>query len=313
MWTIIISIAVIVLFLIWNITLFGYKDRAVHPIESDESKVFCPEARPIVLKKEGHSGAILLVHGFPATPSTYTYSSRVFFEAGLDVYVPLLPGFGTDPKEFVKTTFTQWFDYLCRYYEHLRGEYETLYVLGISMGGMMTLKIGETYCGGPKAPDKLVSIAAPVVYNSMKDGIITNWRQSFLRTVALFTPSIGARTTAGKKEGEDGSQDWYGYNGLFLRPGLSLVYAMRQVRRELGQISCPLFVIHDRGDSTVPFGNCEIIEREQQSSDFKILKPEMPPMGHSRHALLTYYSVQADLTQRIIAFLFDKETPHDQA
>ncbi len=311
MW--IIIIVAVALFLLWNITLFGYKDRAVHPIESDESKVFCLEARPIVLKKEGSSRAILLVHGFPATPSTYTYSSRVFFEAGLDVHVPLLPGFGTDPSEFVQTTFTQWFDYLCRYYERLRGDYETLYVLGISMGGMMTLKIGETYCGGPKAPDKLVSIAAPVVYNSLRDGVITDWKQYILRTVALFTPSIGARTTAGQENGEDGSQDWYGYNGLFLRPGLSLVHAMKQVRRQLPLISCPLFVIHDRGDSTVPFGNCEIIEREQRSPVFKILKTEMPPMGHSRHALLTYHSVQADLTEKIIAFLFDKETTNDQA
>ena len=309
MW--IIIIAVIVLFLIWNITLFGYKDRAVHPIESDESKVFCPEARPIVLKKEGHSGAILLVHGFPATPSTYTYSSRVFFEAGLDVYVPLLPGFGTDPKEFVKTTFTQWFDYLCRYYEHLRSEYETLSVLGISMGGMMTLKIGETYCGGPKAPDKLVSIAAPVVYNSMKDGIITDWKQSFLRTVALFNPSIGARTTAGKRKARTAARIGTATTASSSAP------ASLGVRHEAGETRAGPDQVPSSSSTTGatdrPFGNCEIIEREQQSSDFKILKTEMPPMGHSRHALLTYYSVQADLTQRIIAFLFDKETPHDQA
>ncbi len=311
MW--IIIIVVIALFLLWNITLFGYKDRAVHPLESDASKAFCPEARPIVLTEEGNSSAILLVHGFPATPSTYAYSSKVFFEAGLDVYVPLLPGFGTDPAEFVETSFTQWFDYLCRYYEQLRGEYETLYVLGISMGGMMTLKIGETYCGGPKAPDKLVSIAAPVVYNSMRDGVITDWKQYFLRTVALFRASIGAKIVAGSDKGEDGSKDWYGYNGIFLRPGLSLVHAMKQVRRELGRISCPLFVIHDRGDSTVPFGNVEIIEREQRSPVFKILKTEMPPMGHSRHALLAYHSVQAELTKKIIAFLLDKETTNDQA
>ncbi len=311
MW--IIILLAIALFLLWNITLFGYKDRAVHPLESDASKVFCPEARPIVLKKEGNTGAILLVHGFPATPSTYAYSSTVFFRAGLDVYAPLLPGFGTDPAEFVHTTFTHSFDYLCRYYERLRSEYETLYVLGISMGGMMTLKLGETYCGGPKAPDKLVSIAAPVVYNSMRDRIITDWKQYFMRTLALFAGSIGAKTVAGNAKGEDGSKDWYGYNGIYLRPGLSLVYAMKQVRKDLGLINCPLFVIHDRGDSTVPFGNVEIIEREQRSRQFKILKTEMPPMGHSRHALLMYHSVQAELTEKIIAFLTEKETTNDQA
>ena len=311
MW--IIILLAIVLFLLWNITLFGYKDRAVHPIESDESKVFDPKARSITITNEGNTRAILIVHGFPSTPSIYTYSSAVFAEADLDVYVPLLPGFGTSPDEFVKTTFTQWFDSLCRTYERLRGEYETLYVLGTSMGGMMTLKIGETYCNGPMAPDKLVSIAAPVVFNSPRDGIITDWRQYFLRTLALFTPAIRAGVKPCSAEGEDGSKDWCGYSGLFLRPGLSLVHAMRRVRKELGLITCPLFVIHDRGDRTVPFGNCEIIEAEHKSRDFRILKTEMPPFNHTRHALLMYHSVQKELTETILAFLFEKEHTDDKA
>ena len=311
MW--IITLLAIALFLLWNITLVGYKDRAVHPIESDESRVFSPKARSITIKGEGNRRAILLVHGFPSTPSIYTYSSRVFAEAGLDVYAPLLPGFGTDPNEFVKTTFTQWFVYLCRTYERLRSEYDTLYVLGISMGGMMTLKIGETYCGGPLAPDKLVSIAAPVVYNSIRDGVITDWRQYFMRTLALFAPSIGARVKESFEDGEDGSKDWCGYSGLFLRPGLSLVHAMKHVRRELGTITCPLFAIHDRGDRTVPFANIQIIEAEQRSPHFKVLKTEMPPFNHTRHALLMYHSVQAELTDKIITFLLEKETTDDQA
>lgn len=311
MW--ILIIVAIALFLLWNITLFGYKDRAVHPIESDESTLFDPKAGPITITGGGNRSAILLVHGFPSTPSIYTYSSAVFAEAGLDVYAPLLPGFGTDPDEFVKTTFTQWFDSLCRTYERLRGEYETLYVLGISMGGMMTLKIGETYCAGPLAPDKLVSIAAPVVYNSVRDGIITDWRQYFMRTLALFVPSIGARVKAGFAEGEDGSKDWCGYSGLFLRPGLSLVHAMKQVRKDLGLITCPLYAIHDRGDRTVPFANINIIEAEHKSSDFRVLKTEMPPFNHTRHALLMYHSVQQELTHTILTFLLEKEMTDDKA
>lgn len=311
MWIIILLAAA--LFLLWNITLFGYKDRYVKPIDSDEERVFSPKARSITIKGEGNRAAILLVHGFPSTPSIYTYSSEVFAQAGLDVYAPLLPGFGTDPHEFVKTSFTQWFDFLCRTYERLRGEYEQLYVLGTSMGGMMTLKIGETYCSGPLAADKLVSIAAPVVYNSLRDGIITDWRQYFMRTLALFVPAIGSGIKAGSTTGEDGSKDWCGYSGLFIRPGLSLVHAMKRVRRDLGLISCPLFVIHDRGDRTVPFGNCEIIEREHKSTHFKILKTEMGPFNHTRHALLMYHSVQKELTQTILAFLMDKERANDQA
>jgi carboxylesterase len=311
--TVLIIILLLVLFILWNTTLFGYKDRTVHPIESDESQVFGPQAKSIILTKKGNTTAILQVHGFPSTPSIYSYSSERFHEAGMDVYVPLLPGFGTDPKIFEETTFTQWFDYLCRTYERLRGQYDQLFVLGISMGGMMSLKLGETYCDTPLAPDAIVSIAAPVVYNSLRDGIVTDWRQYFMRTLALFRASIGAKVVQGVANSEDGGEDWYGYGGLFLRPGLSLVHAMKRVRKDLHKITCPLFIMHDKGDRTVPFGNLKIIANGQRSRDFKILETEMHPYNHTRHALLAYHSVQEKLTSTIIDFLQEERDEHEKA
>lgn len=301
-------IILIIVFIVWNATLFGYRDRNVAPLTVDESKTFCDEAKSIIKTTPGNKQAILLVHGFPSTPSVYHYSAERFHEAGLDVYAPLLPGFGTDPKQFAHTTFTQWFDYLCRYYENLRNEYETLYVLGISMGGMMTLKLGETYCQSTLSPDKLVTIAAPVVYNSVRDGIITDWKQYITRTLGLFTPSIGAHVVKGNPKGEDGNEYWFGYGGLFIRPGMSLVHAMKSVRRDLGKITCPLFSIQDVNDQTVPFKNLKIIEKEQRSSDFHILETEMGNYNHSRHALLLYRSIQQSLTDTILEFLLEKET-----
>jgi carboxylesterase len=310
MWSIVV--ALMLLFILWNVTLIGYRDRNVHPIESDESKVFDERARSITLTRADNTSAILLVHGFPSTPAMYEWTAQALFEAGLDVYAPLLPGFGTDPSYFVTTTFTQWFDSLCSTYERLRGEYETLYVLGTSMGGFMTLKLGERYTSADLAADKLVSIAAPVVYNSLREGIITDYRQYFMRTLALFVPAIGAKIVTGFPTGEDGSADWIGYGGLFLRPGLSLVAAMKQVRRELGKIKTPLLVIHDKGDRTVPFANALIIEREQQSREFIFRSTEMEG-DHNRHALLSYHSVQRELIDYILAFLLQEEREDEKA
>lgn len=296
----------LILFVLWNTQLLWYRDRDTTPLETDDSKAFCEEARSIVYKG-GNRKAILLVHGFPSCPSVYTYSAKRFFEAGYDVYAPLLPGFGTDVNEFAKTNFTQWFDYLRRYYERIRAEYPTVFVLGISMGGMMTLKIGETYCDTPQAPDALVSISAPVVYNSLKDGVITDLRISFLRTVALFKSTFAAKTVRHIEGGEDGNENWTGYSGLFIRQGLSLVKAMGPVRRDLGKITCPLYAIQDVHDKTVPFKNLKIIQRENGSREFKTLETEMAPYNHTRHALLMYRSVQGELTDSILDFLKDKE------
>lgn len=306
MWTFISILIIVILFIVWNVTLIGYRDKDLPPLKQDELTVFSDKAKSILLKQES-SKAILLIHGFPSTPSMYSYSAQRFFEAGWDVHVPLIPTFGSDPKEFEKTTFTQWFDYICRYYETMRKDYATVHVLGTSMGGLLALKLGEKYCDSDKAPDKLVTIAAPVVYNSIRDGIITDARSYAMRTVALFTPSLGAKTVDGNPDSDDGNEEWVGYGGLFVRCGLSLVHAMKDVRKDLGKITCPLFSIHDGNDKTVPFGNVKIIQKENGSRNFRTLETHMEKFKHNRHALLSYRSVQEELTTTIIAFLQSKE------
>lgn len=303
---ILLGIAAIIYFILWNVCLLGYRDRHTEPIQPEPERCFCPEARPIVLVHETKpvEKAVLMVHGFPSTPRAYTYSAHRVFEAGYDVYVPLLPGFGTDPKAFEKTSFTQWYGYLSGYYRKLREKYPHLVVLGTSMGGAMTLKIGEQFSGTELEPDALVSIAAPVVYNSLlKDGVVTNWGTYIMRTAGLFIPAIGAGTKCGNPDGEDGNEDWTGYRGLFIRQGLSLVFALKAIRKELPALTCPLFSIHDHNDKTVPFKNQAIIERECKSRNWKKLETEMGPYRHSHHCLLMYRSIQGELTDIIINYM----------
>lgn len=303
---IIIFIVIFILFIVWNVTLLGFKDTDLTPLEQDESSVFSEKTRSILLKQDS-SKAILMIHGFPSSPSMYSYSAQRFYDAHWDVHVPLIPTFGSDPKKFEKTNFTQWFNFICRYYETMRKEYPTLHVLGTSMGGLLALKLAEKYCDTDKAPDKVVTIAAPVVYNSIRDGIITDPLSYFMRSIALFTASIGAKTVDGNPNGDDGNEEWVGYGGQFIRPGLSLVHGMKDVRKNLGKITCPLFSIHDVNDKTVPFGNLKIIQRENGSKSFKTLETHMDKFKHNRHALLLYHSIQKELTTTIIEFLDAKE------
>lgn len=303
-----IGIALLIYFVLWNVCLLGYQDKHTEPIEPDPDHCFCPEAKPIVMVHEPRQDkAILMIHGFPSTPRVYTYSAKRMFDAGYDVYVPLLPGFGTDPKVFEKTTFTQWYGYLEEYYLGLRKQYPHLIVLGTSMGGAMTLKIGERFSGTAEEPDALVEISAPVVYNSLlRDGVVTNWGTYIMRTAGLFTPSIGGGIKCGNPGGEDGNEDWTGYKGLFIRQGISLVAALKTIRKELPRLTCPLFSIHDKNDKTVPFKNQAIIERETKSGDWKKLVTCMGPYQHSHHCLLMYHSIQEELTDTIIAYMDEK-------
>jgi len=304
----IILVILVVLFL-WNWCLPFYHEKHTEKLPApDESKCFSEKCKSIILTQQSDK-AILLIHGFPSSPQIYQYAAKRFFEEGYDVYAPLMPGFGTSIEDFTQTSFCQWFDYMASYYERLRKQYPTMHVLGISMGGAITLKLAETYCDTPQAPDAICTIAAPVVYNSLHDRIITNPLFAFSRSLTFFKDTFDAYVTDHNPKGDDGNEDWTGYHGLFISQGLSLIYNLKFIRHDLKKISCPFFAIQDKKDKTVPFGNLGIIQRENISPHFSTLETDMEKHNHTYHCLLMYHSIQKQLTDTILAFF--KEYEHD--
>lgn len=299
-------LVLIVLFFIWNISLIFYKEKKEPKLKSDESKCFSEKCRSILYVK-GHDKAVLFIHGFPTTPSMYSYPAKVFSERGYDVYAPLIPTFGADYKEFEETSFSQWFSFIDDYYIELKNKYERVYVIGVSMGGAMTLKIAEKYSSSPLAPEKIAVLSAPVAYNSLiRDHFVTSWSFYIGRFLALFIKEIGAKCIECKPESEDGNENWTGYGGTFPRQGLSLIYNLKIIRKDLAKVSAPIISIHDKGDKTVPFGNQKIILSSISSSDIEAYSPEMPNYRHTHHSLLMYDSCKKEYTDLIFNF-FEKE------
>jgi carboxylesterase len=300
-------IFIIILIFLWSITLIFFKDRNTQPIESDESKCFAQRCKSIVTVHEDESvdTAILLIHGFPSTPHVYEYISKEFYDNKIDSYAYLMPGFGTSIKDFEKTNFTQWFDFQCRKYEELKKRYKNVFILGVSMGGLLTLKLGEKYSDTELEPTAIISISAPIVYNSIKDRLITNPAFMFARVINLFKSTYHPSLVNGI-DSEDGNEEWTGYHGLFIKQSLSLVKGEMVVRKNLSKLKCPLFLIHDTGDQTVPFGSFQIIARENGSRDFTGKVTRMQNYRHSHHVLILYKSSRVKLTKELIAYIKEK-------
>jgi|GEM_PF-249275 carboxylesterase len=294
----------IVLFLWWGNDLpFYHEETQTNLPAPDETACFSPKCRSII-KKNGNDRAILMIHGFPGTPQIWSYFAEYFSSKGYDVYCPLLPGFGTDPKDLEKTNFSGWYDYAKRYYEKLRAEYRHVSIIGHSMGGSIALKIAEE---ADVKPDAIVTIAAPVAYNSIKEGIITTPFFSIARPLSWFQDAYGEKTTDGKDRSADGHEDWTGYDGLFVKAGLSITFNLTPIRENLGSITCPLFAIQDRRDRTVPAQNLRLIA--EALPEAKILKTHLKPGWlHTYHCLPMYHSIQGELAQEILEFLKTKES-----
>ena len=158
--TVLIMVAIaVLLFVIWNVFLPFYRDPYTKPLVADESKCFSEKCRSIVYE-QGSDECVLMIHGYPTCPDMYSYTAARLRDAGYDVHVPLIPTFG--------------YGYIDQYYIALRQRYARVYVVGVSMGGAMTLKLAEEHSATPLAMDAIVSIASPVAYNCLHLGIITN-------------------------------------------------------------------------------------------------------------------------------------------
>ncbi len=301
-------LTLIVLIMLWSSRLWFYKDKNTYDIETDENKVFSEKVKPIrLIHKEKSNKAIIFIHGFPSTPSSYAWVSEKAFNDDYDVFAPLLPGFGTSIEEFKNTYFTQWFNYICRYYENIRKDYEKVYIVGMSMGGAITLKLNEKYDSTTIAPTASCAIAAPITLHSPSIGIYSP--QVYIgRILNIFTPTIKGKIHKGEEKENDGNEKWMGYSGMYIRQGLSLLHALKFIKKDLNKINKPILLMHNKTDKTVSYKNLDYIYNNISS---KVKEKDLINMSkeytHNRHILLTYNSTQLDTWNKINKFFNKKE------
>src|SRR6056297_781524 len=109
---------------------------------------------------EGNNGkAVLAIHGFTGISDNLRYLSERLNREGFTVSLPRLPGHGTDSADFRTTGRGDWLRRSIDAYLDLRSEYETVYVIGSSMGGLLTLLLASMF----RIPR--IALAAPAIYN----------------------------------------------------------------------------------------------------------------------------------------------------
>ena len=100
-----------------------------------------PGAEPFT--HSGGSTGVLLCHGFTGTPASLRPWADYLAGAGLSVSLPRLPGHGTTWQDMNHTRWEDWYAEVDRAYEELRGHATEIFVMGLSMGGCLALRMAE--------------------------------------------------------------------------------------------------------------------------------------------------------------------------
>jgi carboxylesterase len=203
---------------------------------------------------EMHGGdrGVLLIHGFTGTPFEMRPLGEALAAEGYAVSAPALAGHSTWPADMELTRWSDWCQTARASFFALRRRCKKVYVAGLSMGGLISLKLAADM---PDDVAALAVLAAPVWMNGINWGFATASAFTPLRFVMPFVRKPepdGERLRAIREKNP-------GYAVVPTRSAASLWWAMMRMRPEATKVRSPALLIYSRVDGEVPYANLRIL------------------------------------------------------
>jgi carboxylesterase len=193
-----------------------------------------PGAEPFF--HEGGSTGVLLCHGFTGSPASLRPWAAHLAAAGCSVSLPRLPGHGTAWQEMAHTRWEDWFAEVDRAFEQLRGHTTEVFVMGLSLGACLALRMAEL---------RGDQISGLVLVNP---SIAADTKLLMLvPALKLVAPSWPGITDDIKKEGVTE----VGYDRMPVRALASLPRFWKITRNQLGDVTQPVLVYLSTVDHVV--------------------------------------------------------------
>ncbi|MBL4635180.1 MAG: alpha/beta fold hydrolase [Kofleriaceae bacterium] len=217
----------------------------------------------------GGDTGILLLHGYTSATPEVRPMGEYLAARGMHVVAPLLPGHGTTPADLNKRSWRELADAAADELYQLQGKCSRVYVGGLSMGGLLTLHLGQR-CGGIAG---LIPMA-PALY--VKDPM-----RFLIPFLKHFLPSIPkSKDLSTRVEDPDSEYLLWSYDQSPVPFAGEVMSLMHHVRDRLEMIEQPVLAFHGACDRTVPVKASEALIERASSSD-----KEMVLLLHSGHCL----------------------------
>jgi carboxylesterase len=203
-----------------------------------------PGAEPF--SHDGGSTGVLLCHGFTGSPHSLRAWAEYLADAGLSVSLPRLPGHGTTWREMGRTRWEDWYAEVSRAFEELRGRSDQIFVMGLSMGGCLALRLAEVQ---GSAVSGLVLVNPSVTADTRLFALAP--------LLKLVVPSLKGIASDIKKEGVTE----LAYDRIPVRAAATLPGLWRITREGLRDITQPVLVYHSTEDHVVSAASIDVLRQ----------------------------------------------------
>jgi carboxylesterase len=185
-------------------------------------------------------------------PGSLRDKAQALADAGLTVRVPRLPGHGTSWKDANRVSWQDWYAELERAFDDVRSRCDHVFVMGLSMGGTLALRLAQQR-GGDVAG---VVVVNPSLFTTRKDA-------KLLPVARLLVPSFPPIASDVKKPGVVEPA----YDRLPVKAAYQLAQLWKHTNADMSRITQPLLVFTSRDDHVVEPANSTRVMEHAASAD----------------------------------------------
>lgn len=211
---------------------------------------------------------VLLIHGLGGTPAELKIIAKGLNRAGYTVHCPQLAGHCGTEADLLATDWRDWYESVERAFDALKGQVQSVYAGGLSMGAIMALHLAA------RRPANLngLLLYAPTLWY---DGWSTPWYRFLLKILidtpigrryrfverepyGIKDPKIRRRILAAMERGNSAEAGLLGTPSASLRELWRLV---AEVEGELKNIKVPALLVHARDDDISSLKNATYLQK----------------------------------------------------
>ncbi|MDS0528255.1 alpha/beta fold hydrolase [Clostridium sp. SHJSY1] len=230
---------------------------------------------------KGNEIGCIVIHGFTGTPAELRELGERLRDEGYTVYGVKLAHHGTTVEDFEKSKYTDWISSVEAAYKRLKTCCSKIYVIGHSMGGVLTLNLAENY-----DVDKLV-LLSPAMMNKDKNSLLVPVLKHFIKYTQW----------APMERPEQEAKYLLGYNKIPLACVHELLKLQKVTKSKLNKIDSHILIIHSEKDNAIDKKGIDIIEKTVESNS--VQKVTLSKCGHN----ITVECEKETVFKEVIEFL----------
>jgi carboxylesterase len=199
---------------------------------------------------EAGERAVLLLHGFTGHSADVRMLGRYLEGKGYTCHAPIYKGHGVPPEELVHTGPEDWWRDVMEAYKFLKERgYEKIAAVGLSLGGVFSLKLSYT---------------VPIV------GVVPMCAPMYIKSEEIMYQGVLAyareyKTRLGKSN-EEIEEEMFQFQQTPMKTLKALQNLMRDVRDNIDMIYAPTFVVQARHDEMINTDSANIIYNGVESN-----------------------------------------------